>query len=93
MKMAACKHGDVCRAWMRRTGIAPLSMSCPNGCIHFERREEGTSADYSYEIMMCAAKLLDISCELGPSMERDAVVKVYRELKMIEREMRMHDDE
>lgn len=29
--MAACIHGDVCRAWMRQTGsIAPLRASCPN---------------------------------------------------------------
>lgn len=34
--MAACIHGDVCRAWMRQTGsIAPLRASCPN-CPWFE---------------------------------------------------------
>lgn len=34
--MAACVHGDVCRAWMRQTGsIAPLRASCPN-CPWFE---------------------------------------------------------
>lgn len=28
--MAACIHGDVCRAWMKQTGsIAPLRASCP----------------------------------------------------------------
>lgn len=35
--MAACIHGDVCRAWMRQTGsIAPLRASCPN-CPWFNR--------------------------------------------------------
>lgn len=34
--MAACIHGDVCRAWMRQTGsIAPLRASCPN-CPWYE---------------------------------------------------------
>lgn len=34
--MAACIHGDVCRAWMKQTGsIAPLRVSCPN-CPWYE---------------------------------------------------------
>lgn len=43
--MAACIHGDVCRAWMKQTGsIAPLRASCPN-CPWYEPYRP---CDYSY---------------------------------------------
>lgn len=39
--MAACIHGDVCRAWMRQTGsIAPLRASCPNCPCDDERVQD-----------------------------------------------------
>ena len=35
--MAACIHGDVCRAYMRMfKSIQPLVQSCPNGCEFYE---------------------------------------------------------
>lgn len=34
--MAICEHGEVCRAYMKRYKVAPLSRSCPNGCPHFK---------------------------------------------------------
>lgn len=35
--MTKCVHGNVCRAWMRKTGsIAPLTVKCPNKCPFYE---------------------------------------------------------
>lgn len=37
--MAACVHGEVCRAWMERTKQkAPLSNTCPFNCPLYERK-------------------------------------------------------
>lgn len=48
--MAACIHGDVCRAWMKQTGsIAPLRVSCPN-CPWYEPY---CPCDYTYWSKNC----------------------------------------
>lgn len=47
--MAACIHGDVCRAWMRQTGsIAPLRASCPS-CPWFEPKCRDNDSNWTKE--------------------------------------------
>lgn len=51
--MAACIHGDVCRAWMRQTGARqPLSCNCPHGCQFYEKdKYKNTYNGYNRPVM------------------------------------------
>lgn len=41
--MPSCVHGDVCRAWMYRTGHkSPLVCTCPNRCEFFQAKFKHT---------------------------------------------------
>ena len=38
--MPACIHGDICRAWMKKThNRAPYNDICPRGCEYFEKKD------------------------------------------------------
>lgn len=51
--MAACIHGEVCRAWMELTGsIAPLTTRCPMGCAYYRPKPK--------RVLECEGTLVEV---------------------------------